>query len=86
MTPSLPGVIAGIFGLGAQELMIVLLVVVVLFGAKKLPELARGMGKSIKEFKKATAEDADDDEDDEEEKTPRNGAGSAKKNNVASKN
>lgn len=38
------------------ELVIILLVVLLLFGPKKLPELARGLGKSIKEFKKATSE------------------------------
>ena len=44
------------FGLGVQELLIVLLIILVLFGAKKLPELAGGLGKGIKEFKKATKE------------------------------
>lgn len=47
--------------MGAQELLIVLAIVLVLFGAKKLPELARSMGTSIKEFRKAT-EEADEDE------------------------
>ncbi len=42
--------------MGAQELIIVLVIVLVLFGAKKLPELAGSMGKSIKEFRKATEE------------------------------
>lgn len=51
MTP-----LAFIGGLGTQELIIILVIVLVLFGAKKLPELARGMGKSIKEFKKASSE------------------------------
>jgi sec-independent protein translocase protein TatA len=39
--------------LGAGELIIILLVVIVLFGAKKIPDLAQGLGKGIKEFKKA---------------------------------
>ena len=47
-------------GLGGGELLIVLAIVLLLFGAKKLPELAGSMGKSIKEFRKATAE-ADED-------------------------
>lgn len=41
---------------GGQELIVVLLIVLLLFGAKKLPELARGMGKSLGEFKKAKHE------------------------------
>jgi len=45
------------FGLGYQELMIILVIVLLLFGAQKLPELARGLGKSVSEFKKAQAED-----------------------------
>ena len=44
------------FGLGMQELVIILVIVLVLFGAKRLPELASGMGKAIKNFKKATNE------------------------------
>jgi len=42
------------------ELLIVLAIVVLLFGAKKIPDLAKGMGKGIKDFKKAIK---DDDED-----------------------
>jgi len=43
-------------GLGMQELIIILVIVLVLFGAKRLPELASGLGKAIKNFKKATNE------------------------------
>ncbi|MEC4676153.1 MAG: twin-arginine translocase TatA/TatE family subunit [Nitrospirota bacterium] len=43
-------------GLGIQELVIVLIIILVLFGAKRLPELASGLGKAIKNFKKATTE------------------------------
>ena len=42
--------------LGTGEIMIILLVVLLLFGAKRIPELARGMGKGIREFKDATRE------------------------------
>jgi sec-independent protein translocase protein TatA len=41
---------------GGQELILILLIVLVLFGAKKLPELARGMGQAIREFQKAKDE------------------------------
>jgi sec-independent protein translocase protein TatA len=39
--------------LGGQEIFVIFLIVLLLFGAKKLPELARGVGKSMGEFKKA---------------------------------
>ena len=42
--------------LGGWEIVLILAVVLILFGAKKLPELARGLGQGIKEFKKATNE------------------------------
>ena len=42
--------------MGGQELLIILAIVIVLFGAKKIPELASGLGKGIKEFKKASKE------------------------------
>ncbi|MGH7354309.1 MAG: twin-arginine translocase TatA/TatE family subunit [Candidatus Rokuibacteriota bacterium] len=40
------------FGLGTQELLIILVIVLVLFGASRLPDLARSLGGSLKEFKK----------------------------------
>lgn len=42
--------------MGGQELLIILAIVIILFGAKKIPELASGLGKGIKEFKKASKE------------------------------
>jgi sec-independent protein translocase protein TatA len=44
------------FGLGHQELMVILVIALLLFGAQKLPELARGLGKSVSEFKKGQHE------------------------------
>jgi sec-independent protein translocase protein TatA len=43
-------------GLGPWEILLVLLAVILIFGGKKLPELARGLGLGLKEFKKATKE------------------------------
>jgi len=45
------------FGLGVTELLIIFGVLILLFGARKLPELARGMGSGIKEFKRGLAEE-----------------------------
>lgn len=44
------------FGMGAQELLLVLVIVLLLFGAKRIPEIARGLGKSVAEFKKGVKE------------------------------
>ena len=52
--------IAFLQGIGTTEVLIIFFAILLLFGAKKLPELARGMGKSIKEFKKATHEIEED--------------------------
>ena len=57
----LPLVLAA-FGLGGMEILLILAIVLLLFGAKKLPELAKGLGKSIKEFKKSSSEDDEDDQ------------------------
>ena len=44
------------FGIGIPELIIILVIVLVIFGANKLPEIGSGMGRAIKNFKKATNE------------------------------
>lgn len=49
-------VLAFIGGMGMWEVILILLVVLLLFGAKKIPELARGLGRGIREFKDATQE------------------------------
>jgi sec-independent protein translocase protein TatA len=51
-----------LFGLGTPEMLLIFAIVVLLFGAKKLPELAKGLGKSVKEFKKASESDEESDE------------------------
>lgn len=43
-------------GLGGTEIFLIVLVILLLFGAKRIPELARGMGRGIREFKDATKE------------------------------
>ena len=56
MFPSAMNFVASLTNLGGPDLIIILLIILVLFGAKKLPELARGMGSAIKEFQKAKSE------------------------------
>lgn len=51
------------FKFGMGELVVILLIVLLLFGASRLPEIARALGKSIKEFKKAGKELKNDVED-----------------------
>jgi len=59
----------GIFGIGMQELLIILLICLLIFGANKLPEIGRALGKTIKEFKKSMKEiSSEDEEKDKEEK------------------
>ena len=48
------------FGLGYQELLLILVIVLILFGAQRLPDLARSLGSSVKEFKKGVSELKDD--------------------------
>jgi sec-independent protein translocase protein TatA len=52
--------LASIMNLGGPDLIIILLIILVLFGAKKLPELAKGLGQAIKEFQKAKDEFSDE--------------------------
>ncbi len=54
-----PLLLAGVLGLGGPEVILVFAVLLLLFGGSKLPELARGLGKSIKEFKHASREDSE---------------------------
>jgi len=49
-----------ILGMGTQELLFILLICLLVFGAARLPEIGQALGKTIKEFKKALREDSDD--------------------------
>jgi sec-independent protein translocase protein TatA len=49
------------FGIGVPELVIILVIVLIIFGANKLPEIGSGMGRAIKNFKKATNEPSEID-------------------------
>lgn len=55
-------------GLGTQELLIIALIVLLIFGGAKIPELMRGVGKGVKEFKKGMKEVEDEIKIDEEPK------------------
>lgn len=47
------------FGIGMPELIVILVIILIIFGAAKLPEIGRALGKAIKEFKKAGREEDD---------------------------
>lgn len=48
--------------IGVWQIVVIVLLVLLLFGGRKIPELMRGVGQGMKEFKKATSEDGDDDD------------------------
>lgn len=50
---SILSIVLGLFNLGGGEVFLILFIVLLLFGAKKIPELARGLGKGMREFKDA---------------------------------
>ncbi len=52
-----------IFGIGVQELLVILLICLLIFGAARLPEIGRAIGKTIKEFKKSLKDIGSDDEE-----------------------
>lgn len=53
-------------GLGYQELLVILVILLLLFGGSRLPQLASGLGKSIKSFKRGMSEGSEDEEETEE--------------------
>lgn len=54
--------------LGPQQVILIVVVVLLLFGGRKIPELMKGLGGGIKEFKKAAKDDSDDNKEIEEKK------------------
>lgn len=57
--------------IGVWQIVVVVLLVLLLFGGRKIPELMRGVGQGMKEFKKATAENDDDDDIVDDTKDPK---------------
>jgi sec-independent protein translocase protein TatA len=53
-----------LFGLGFQELLVILVIIMIVFGVGKLPQIGEGMGKAIRGFKKGMDSPDDDDDDD----------------------
>ncbi len=51
------------FGIGTMEIVLILIVALIVFGPKRLPELGRSMGRGIREFKNSVTSDKDDDDD-----------------------
>jgi len=57
------------FGIGVPELVVVLVIVLVLFGGKKLPELSKGVGEAIKNIRKGFSDDEDKNQETSKEKS-----------------
>ena len=53
-----------LFALGAPELIVIVVLVLLLFGGKKIPELMKGIGKGIREFKSASKEESNENKED----------------------
>ena len=61
------GILSFIGGIGLQEILLIALVVLLLFGGKKIPELMRGLGQGVKSFKEGMKEDISKPDDEKEQ-------------------
>jgi sec-independent protein translocase protein TatA len=59
------------FGLGAQELIIILIIIIVLFGSTRIPQIGKGLGEGIKNFKKGLRQDEGTDLDEKSDNKTR---------------
>jgi sec-independent protein translocase protein TatA len=57
-----------LFGLGPMEIVLIVAVILLLFGGRKIPELMKGLGQGMREFKKASKVEEDEDKDSKETK------------------
>ncbi len=69
MTPHMMPLLIG--GVGLQEILLILLILVILFGGRKIPELARGLGRGVSEFKRGMNEPSNPDQPKPPEETPK---------------
>ncbi len=76
-------VIPGLGSVGPTELIILLSIILLLFGAKKIPELARGLGTGVREFKRGTSGATDEDEVKDREEDKELSQGEASQNGIA---
>jgi sec-independent protein translocase protein TatA len=60
----------GLFDLGGGQILLILVLILIFFGARRIPELAKGLGQGIKEFKKATREVTDEIQNATEDRNP----------------
>ncbi|HER08490.1 MAG TPA: twin-arginine translocase TatA/TatE family subunit [Bacteroides sp.] len=58
-----------ILAIGVWQIVVIVLLVLLLFGGRKIPELMRGVGQGMKEFKKATSDDSDEEEEMEDSRS-----------------
>ena len=63
----------GFGGIGMTELLVILVIVLIIFGAGKLPEIGSGLGKGMRNFKKAVSGDQDEEQKKEEKELPKGG-------------